>query len=443
MANNKSYKVFVTTLGCPKNEVDSEIILRGLRERGWEITTRLSEASIALINTCAFIEPARAESIEEIYSLVNRKESGRLGSIIVTGCLAERYGALLADEIPEIDVIIGNRDVDAIPNLIIEGLQTAGTFYAAPKDFSNDWYNRPADHSEKGWGYVKISEGCNNRCSYCSIPEIKGGLRSASMESVVNQARHLVENGAREIVLVGQDTTAYGHDRNENLLPHLLRNISAIDGDFWIRILYAHPANLNDENIEAIIQTPKVVPYLEVPIQHIAEPILSRMGRKIDSKGIRERIARLRRERPEIALRTSLIVGFPGETDEDFEELAEYMEEGNFIHGGVFTYSREDGTPAADFPEVVDERSTETRKHLIEMIFDNIRLNAAKAMQDKVVDVLVERDGTRQNMLWGRTIYDAPKIDRTVRFRGTANVGDIVKVRIMKGTEFHFLGVQE
>jgi ribosomal protein S12 methylthiotransferase len=443
MAIEKSYKVFVTTLGCPKNEVDSEIILRGLRDKGWEITTRLSEASTVLINTCAFIEPARAESIEEIYSFVHRKESGRLGSIIVTGCLAERYGALLADEIPEIDVIIGNRDVDAIPNLIIEGLQTAGTFYSAPKEFSNDWYNTPTDHSEMGWGYVKISEGCDNRCSYCSIPGIKGGLRSAPIESVVNQARHLVEKGAREIVLIGQDTTAYGHDRNENLLPNLLQRISNIDGDFWIRVLYAHPAHLTDENIGAITQTPKVVPYLEVPIQHIAEPILNRMGRKIDSKGIRERIAKLRRERPEIALRTSLIVGFPGETDEDFEELAEYMDEGNFIHGGVFSYSREDGTPAANFPEEVDERTIETRKQMIEMIFDGVRLNAAKAMQDKVVDVIVERDGTRQNMLWGRTIFDAPKIDRTVRFRGSAKVGDIVRVRIMKGTEFHFLGVQE
>jgi len=443
MENDNKHKVYITTLGCPKNEVDSEILLKGLREKGWEPVQRLEDASIAIINTCAFIEPARAESIEEIYSLVSDKEQGYLSAIVVTGCLAERYGALLAEEIPEIDVIIGNRDIEEIPGLILEGLRSKATFYAAPKEFSHSWYNSPTDHSEKGWGYIKISDGCDNRCSYCSIPIIKGGLRSAPMDTLVNQARHLIDRGARELILIGQDTTAYGHDRNENRLPELLRQISNIDGDFWIRLLYAHPVNLNDENIEAITQTPKVAPYLEVPIQHISDPILSRMGRKVDSKTIRDRIGKLRQARPDIALRTSMIVGFPGETEDDFEELAQYIDEGHFIHGGVFNYSQEEGTQAAQFEDTVDTRTSEMRRQLIEMMLDNIRLTAAKAMQDKVVEVIVERDGTRENMRWGRTIYDAPKIDRTVRFKGTARVGEIVKVRIIKGTELHFLGVQE
>lgn len=443
MLDKGSNKVYIHTLGCPKNDVDSEILTRALREKGWRTADCISDANIAIVNTCAFIEPARVESVEEIWKLIRQKEAGELDSIIITGCLAERYGPLLAEEMPEIDAIIGNRDIDAIPELIENALSSESPYHAAPVQFSHNWYHTPADHSEGPWGYIKISEGCNNRCSYCSIPGIKGGLRSAPIESLVKQARHLIDKGAREIVLVGQDTTAYGHDRNQNALPELLRRISEIDGDFWIRLLYAHPANLIDENIEAITQTPKVVPYLEVPIQHISDPILDRMGRKIGGEEIKTRISKLREAKPDIALRTSLIVGFPGETDEDFEQLAEYMEEGHFIHGGVFSYSQEEGTSAADFGEKVDDRTVEMRTQLLEMIFDNIRLEAANAMLDKVVPVLIERSGTRPAMRWGRTIFDAPKIDRMVRVRGEAEVGEIVPVRIIKGTEIHFLGVQE
>ncbi len=443
MLEKDSNKIFVLTLGCPKNEVDSDVLVRALRDKGWTVTRSLDEAKVVVVNTCAFIEPARAESIDEIWNLIYEKESGTIDTVIVTGCLAERYGSLLAEEIPNIDAIIGNRDIEAIPELMKNGLFTEGVFHSAPVEYSRDWYHRPLDHPEGTWGYIKISEGCDNRCSYCSIPGIKGGLRSVPMQSLVNQAGHLIDGGAREIILIGQDTAAYCHDRGENMLPELLHRISNIPGDFWIRLLYAHPASLNDENIEAITQTPKVAPYLEVPIQHISDPILERMGRKIGSGEIKKRISKLREARPEIALRTSLIVGFPGETEEDFELLADFMEEGHFVHGGVFEYSREDGTVAADFEDNVDKRTVEMRLHLLEMILDKIRLNTANAMLDKVVDVLVERSGTRPRMLWGRTIYDAPKIDRTVRFRGTAKVGDVVPVRIIRGTEFHLLGVQE
>jgi len=443
MAERKLNKVYIHTLGCPKNDVDSEVLARVLMERGWDIVDSQSKAEVAVINTCAFIDPARAESIEDIWAFVEEKTKGRLEAIIVTGCLAERYGTALAEEIPELDGVIGNRDIEAVPGLIDTALTTPQTFHTAPSEFSRNWYLSPTPQTEPNWGYLKISEGCNNRCSYCAIPDIRGSLRSIPIESLVQQARYMIEGGAHEIVVIGQDTTAYGHDMEQNLFPELLRNLSEIDGDFWIRILYAHPANLSQENIRAIAETPKVVPYLEIPIQHIADNILDRMRRRVTSAQIRERIDALREARPGIALRTSLITGFPGETDDDFEELAEYLEIGHFIHGGVFSYSREDGTPAAEFEDTVPKRTEEARRQLLEIIFENVRKQTNKALEDEKVRVLVERSGTRPNMLWGRTIYDAPRIDRMVRFNGDAAVGDFVDVRIIRGTDLHLLGVQE
>ncbi len=433
----------IFTLGCPKNDVDSEILARNLLESGWTVVDSLEDANVVIVNTCAFIDHARAESMESIWDFIGEREKGNIDAVIATGCLAERYGASLASDMPELDGVIGNRDIDKIPDLIEAALQTGRTYHASPQDFSENWYNRPTGHTHPAWAYLKISEGCDNRCSYCAIPGIRGGLRSVPLESLIKQARHVIERGARELVIIGQDTTAYGHDSGQNLFPEMLRKISEIDGDFWIRVLYVHPRNLTDENIGALVETPKVVPYIEIPIQHISDPILERMDRKVTSTEIRDRIAKLKEIRPEMALRTSVIVGFPGETDADFDELASYLESGHFLHGGVFSYSKEDGTQAARFDREVPARVTETRQQLLEIIFDNLRIENNKNMENKKLRVLVESGTDRHDLHWGRTEFDAPHIDRKVRFRGDAEVGDIVDVRIIRGTEMHLLGVKE
>jgi ribosomal protein S12 methylthiotransferase len=263
------------------------------------------------------------------------------------------------------------------------------------------------------------------------------------MDSIMRQARHLIEIGVKELVLVGQDTTAYGLDTGRNLFADLLRNISKIEGDFWIRVLYAHPKHLTDENIEALTTTQKVAPYLDLPIQHISKNILEKMGRKVTSEEIITRVKLLINAIPDIALRTSIIVGFPGETDEDFEEIASYLEEGDFTHGGVFAYSKEEGTPASEMDGEIPKLVVETRKELLDVIFDKLRAEKSELLQGRAIDVLVESGGTRSGLLWGRTIYDAPQIDRMVRFKGSARIGEIVKVMIIKANESHLLGVQE
>jgi len=444
MSEDKLEKVFIKTLGCPKNDVDSDIMVRHLVESGWTIVDKLMEADVAIVNTCGFIEEAKAESIEAIWDIVRVKKSGKIDSIIVTGCLAERYGNVLVEEIPELDAVFGNRDPREIDSVIVEARTCPNKpYHSVPQKFVGDWYEKPTDISHPAWSYLKITEGCDNRCSYCAIPSIRGSLRSAPLDSIVKQAEHFVRAGAKEIVLIGQETTAYGLDTGQNLFPKMLRRISEIDGDFGIRVLYSHPRHLNTENIRAIVETPKLLPYLDMPIQHISDSMLSSMNRHITGQRIRETVGILREQRPDIALRTSVIVGFPGETDDDFDELATFLEEGHFIHGGVFAYSIEDGTPAASFDNQVPSDLAQERKLLIEMIFDGIRHTANKSIEDKILPVLVEREGSRRGIMWGRTIYDAPEIDRMVRFRGEANIAEIVDVRILKGTGYHLLGVRE
>ncbi len=442
-------RVYIATLGCPKNEVDSQVLARCLNETEWQVVNSIDEADVAIINTCGFIEPAKAESIEFIWKLLEIKEKGHISAVVVTGCLAERYSSLLAEEIPELDAIFGNRNVCEIPNLLHEVLNKDESstdkppFIAFPKDFQTNWYANPTKSSNSVWGYLKIAEGCDNCCNYCAVPGIRGGLRSVPIESLIKQAKYLIDSGAKEIVLIAQDTMAYGHDKGQKLLPELLRRISDIEGEFWLRVLYAHPRHIDTDDIIALTETPKVVPYLDIPIQHIAEPVLERMGRKVSGKEIREKISLIRELRPDIALRTSLIVGFPGESDEDFEELAEYLDDGDFIHGGVFSYSREDGTKAAGMDNEVAPRDVESRKLLIELIFNRLRAESNRGMEDQTVPVLVESGGTRANLRWGRTQYDAPEIDRMVRFYGNATVGTFVDVRIIRGTNYHLVGVQE
>ena len=446
MSVNKQDKIYIETLGCPKNNVDSELMAHHLTESGWKVVSKLSEADIAIVNTCAFIDEAKAESIEAIWNLVAAKERGRIEKVVVAGCLAERYGEVLVDEIPELDAVFGNRDPREISNVLAETISNPEkTRYIAPKNYIYNWYEHTthAETLHQGWAYLKITEGCDNNCSYCAIPSIRGKLRSAPMDSILKQAEQILASGAKEIVLVGQETTAYGLDFGQNLFPKLLRRLSEIDGDFGIRVLYAHPRHMTTENIEAIVETPKLLPYLDLPIQHISDNMLESMNRHVNGKQIRETISVLREMRPEIVLRTSVITGFPGETEDDFNELVEFIDEGHFIHGGVFAFSSEDGTAAASFDNAVPSELAEERKLLIEMVFDRIKQDANEALEDKTMRVLVEQKGPRPGLMWGRTPYDAPEIDRMVRFRGEANVAEFANVRILKGAGFHLLGVKE
>lgn len=444
MIDDYNNRVYIETLGCPKNEVDSQVISRTLSDSGWRIVGSLEDADIAIVNTCGFIEPAKAESIEAIWEMVNAKERGDISRVVVTGCLAERYASVLAEEIPKLDAVLGNKNPMMLPGLLINALESGEKPYCrTPPDFDHNWYNTPTGFHENTWAYIKISEGCDNRCTYCAIPNIRGRYRSAPMQSIVEQARFVLGSGVRELVLVGQDTTSYGIDSGRNLFPELLGRLSDIEGDFWIRVLYAHPGRLNEENVEAIARTPKVVPYLELPIQHISDSILERMGRHVTGAEIKGKVARLKELNPEIVLRTSLIVGFPGETDEDFDALVSYIEEGDFLHGGVFDFSAEDGTPAASYDGEVPRKVVETRRVILDMVFEKIHARSSRNAEGQTLSVLVESEGSRPGLYWGRTRYDAPRIDRMVRFRGNASPGQIVDVQIIRGKGYHLLGVQE
>ena len=437
-------KVLIKTLGCPKNDVDSQVLAGLLDSRGWIIVSTLEEAEVAVLNTCAFIDTAKAESIEYIWELVELKESGEIDAVVVTGCLAERYGEVLSEEIPQLDGIIGNKDVKKIAGEIGPALESDGKPHLSiPDGYADDWYHSRADFHHPAWAYLKICEGCDNRCNYCAVPGIRGGLRSASPESVLSQARHMLDAGVRELVVVGQDTMAYGMENGSGRFANLLRRISELEGDFWIRVMYAHPRNLTDEAIEALANTPKVLPYLDLPIQHISDRILESMGRGISGGEIRDKVHRLREASPDLTLRTSIIAGFPGEEDEDFSELADFLEEGHFLHGGVFEYSAEEGTLSAELENKNPPGVIQSRKDILEEIFDRLRCEANIALEDETVDVLVESSGTRKGLYWGRTAHDAPEIDRKVRFHGNAGLPDIVPVRIIRGTRSHLLGVQE
>ncbi|MCK5833978.1 MiaB/RimO family radical SAM methylthiotransferase, partial [bacterium] len=356
----------------------------------------------------------------------------------------ERYSEVLKNEMPQVDIVFGNRDQSKIIHALERARNSSSKpFVSTPRDYLTNWYENNIDNGSLPSAYLKVSEGCNNRCSYCAIPSIRGNLRSAPIDSLVSQAEFLINSGVKEITLIGQDTTAYGMDKDENKFPDLLRAISSIEADFWIRVLYSHPRHMIDANIEALATTPKVLPYLDMPIQHISGHILERMGRYVDGDDIRAIVAKLKDSIPGIALRTSVMVGFPGETESDFNELCEFLDEGHFIHGGVFAYSPEDGTPAVNFNDMIEQEVAVERKLFVDMIFDRLRQESNIELEGKTLKVLVEREGSRKEMFWGRTRFDAPEIDRIVRFRGKAEIGTFTDVHIIKGTGFNLLGVQK
>ena len=436
------YKVSVVSLGCPKNQVDAECILSYLADGGFEITPAEAEADAIIINTCGFIADAKAEAIENILECSKYKNEGTLKALIVTGCLAERYKDDITAEIPEVDLVVGigsNKDIARLTKEAIEGKVQNSYGEKCALDMNAKRVLGGVPFS----AYIKIADGCDNCCTYCAIPNIRGRFRSRKMEDIIAEAKTLADNGVTELIVVAQDTTAYGTDLyGSPMLPKLLEELSRIEKLHWIRTLYTYPEKITDELLDVIAQNKKLVKYLDIPIQHASGKILKRMNRKGDKQSLIKIIDKIRNRIPDITLRTTLITGFPGETEEDFEELHRFVKEIRFDRLGCFAYSEEEDTPAASFENPVPEQ---TRQDRMELIMTDQMTIAAEENEKKIgktAEVLVEGFDDYIKCYFGRSQWDAPEIDGKVFF--TSNeplaIGDYQKVLINDCLEYDLLG---
>jgi len=440
-------KIYIISLGCPKNLIDSEVMAGLLNKSGDIRLMRTPEkADTVIVNTCAFIEPAREESIETILTLAQQKKKG--GSefrLIVAGCLAQRYGKELLDEIPEVDLCIGTGEVNNIVRHVNELKKTAfrrASVTGRPAFLMN--YRHPRILSAKtATAYLKISDGCSNHCSYCVIPSLRGKARSRLPEDILREAENLAKKGIKEIVITGQDTTAYGKDlKSHPRLSELLKNMEQIKGIKWIRLLYAHPAHITKNTMEVIAAGNKICHYIDLPIQHIDDDILQAMNRKVDSAKIKKIIAQARQIIPGLALRTSLIVGFPGETQKKFEKLLDFMRETRFDHLGAFTYSREEDTAAAKIKTQISEKEKEKRRDLLmtEQAAISHSLNAE--LIGTTQEVLIEEKSDHPHYGFiGRCRRQAPEIDGVTYVKNTdAKIGSLIKCKIFAGDDYDLFG---
>ena len=436
-------KILFVSLGCDKNLVDTEVMLGMLTGKGYSITDDENEADVVVINTCCFIGDAKEESINNILEMAELRKSGQIKALIVTGCLAQRYKEEVQTEIPEVDAIIGTTAIDTIVETL-EGV-LAGQSHNHIEDI-----NLPPVYDKKRivttgghYAYLKIAEGCDKRCSYCIIPKVRGNYRSIPMESLIAEAKQLVEFGAKELILVAQETTLYGKDLyGEKSLPKLLHELCRIDGLYWIRILYCYPEEITDELIETIRTEEKVCHYLDIPIQHASDNILKRMGRRTNQQELRDMIAKLRERIPDICLRTTLITGFPGETQEDHEELMAFVDEMEFDRLGVFTYSAEEDTPAATFDDQIDEELKKDRQAEIMELQQEIAFEKAQDAVGRTVLAIIEGKLPDEHAYAARTYMDAPGVDGLVFVQTSAELmtGDFVKVKITGSYEYDLIG---
>ena len=437
-------KVSMVSLGCPKNLVDAEVMLGYLGKDGYEITTDEHLADIIIVNTCSFIKEAKQESIDTILDLADRKHDGRCRLLVVTGCLPQRYQEELAAELPEVDIFVGTGDYPRIAEIIAEKSDTSGQIrYISDPNYLYDAEMPRMQSSPRYYSYLKIAEGCSNCCSYCVIPSLRGGFRSRPMNLVLEEARRLVGSGVKELNLIAQDITVYGSDLpGEVNLETLLSELVTIAGLRWIRLLYAYPDGITDGLIKLIKNEEKVCKYLDIPLQHISDPVLKRMNRRSTETQIRELVKKLRTEIPEIALRTSFIVGFPGETDEDFKKLCHFVEETQFDRLGVFCYSREEGTPAAEMPDQISERVKRERYKKLMQLQARVSFKRNRRLMESVEEVIVEGVSEETELLLkGRSSRQAPDIDGMVYITaGNANVGDIVRLKITDSSDYDLIG---
>ncbi|HEX8960437.1 MAG TPA: 30S ribosomal protein S12 methylthiotransferase RimO [Geobacteraceae bacterium] len=437
-------KVSLVSLGCPKNLVDAEVMLGYLSREEYEVTTDEREADIIIVNTCSFIKEAKQESIDTILDLADRKQDGRCRLLIVTGCLPQRYQEELARELPEVDIFVGTGDYPRIAEIIAEKRGTNDQLrYTGDPNFLYDDELPRLQSSPYYSAYLKIAEGCSNCCTYCVIPSLRGAFRSRPMAKLLDEAASLVANGVKEINLIAQDITTYGNDLGDGAsLELLIQELAKLEGLRWIRLLYAYPDGIRESLIALIKREEKVCKYLDVPLQHIADPILKRMNRRSSEEEIRSLISRLRTEIPDIALRTSLIVGFPGETEDDFKKLLHFVEETQFDRLGVFCYSREEGTPAADMPDQISERVKRERHKRLMRAQARASFKRNRRLIDTVEQVIIEGYSEETELLLkGRSSRQAPDIDGQVYITaGEANVGDIVHLRITDSSDYDLIG---
>lgn len=449
MAENK-IKVGFVSLGCEKNRVDTEVMLKKLIDAGMEIVPEDIDADVIVINTCAFIENAKKEAIENILDVAWLRENRSLKGIVVTGCMAQRYGEELFSELPEIDSLIGVGDLGNIVEAVKSAYEKGGSgnnreskycciTKAENQVLGEDRVITTPEYST----YIKISEGCDNHCTYCAIPMIRGKFRSRTIEDVVREAKELSEMGTTELMIISQDTTRYGLDiYGELKLPELLRELCKIEKLHWIRLLYCYPEETTDELIEVIASEEKIVKYIDMPIQHISDKILKLMNRRGDSALIKDRIKALRKRIPDVIIRTTVIVGFPGEKGEDFATLAEFLKETKFDRLGVFTYSEEEGTAAANLPEKVSEKQMTRRCDSLMQNQMEIHEELNRKLVGKTLEVLCEGFDPVSETYYGRSKFDAPEIDGKVYFEKTRNVleGEYVNVKIREVVEYDLVG---
>lgn len=430
-------RIGIKVLGCPKNEADCEILAGLLKKRGYEIVRDVENADVVILDTCAFIEDAKRESISEIFEFVDYKLSTRQGlKLIVKGCLVQRYGRILREEIPEVDGWFGV----IAPERLVEALER-GEKYLVPTTPEVVYsFSHRCSLDNRPYSYIKISDGCDRGCTFCSIPSFKGKFRSRKIEDILKEARYLIESGKKEIILVAQDTTGYGIDIYGNqALPELLRSLNSLEGEFWIRVMYLHPDFLTQDIIETMCSLEKVVKYFDVPIQHASDEILRRMGRMKKSEELMELFERIRKACPNAVLRTSVIVGFPGEKDEDFEKLMEFVTDVGFDKLGVFVYSDEEGTVAHGFSDKVDKEVAEERKERLLLEQADISFEKLNGFLGKeLVAVLEDREN---GFMVGRVWMDAPEIDGVIYLEGEGRIGDFVKVRVEEHDEYDMKGV--
>ena len=436
-------KIFCVSLGCDKNLVDTEMMLGLLNKDGYTFTDDEHEADVVVVNTCCFIGDAKEESVNTILEMAELKKEGRCKALIVTGCMAQRYKQEILDEIPEVDGILGTstydeisnvlkkvlggsrescfHDLNALPNVEVPRVVTTGGYYA----------------------FLKIAEGCDKRCTYCIIPDLRGSYRSVPMDRLIEEAKQLASQGVKELILVAQETTLYGIDLyKKKSLPKLLHELCKITGIQWIRIQYCYPEEITQELIETIREEEKVCNYLDIPIQHASDRILKRMGRRTNQKQLREMIASLRSQIPDIALRTTLISGFPGETEEDQEEVMRFVDEMEFERLGVFAYSQEEDTPAAEFPDQVPQELKEERRDEIMELQQEISYEKSQSMIGKVLEVMIEGKVADENAYVGRTYMDAPGVDGLIFINTDLDLmsGDFVRAKVTGALEYDLIG---
>lgn len=433
-------KISLISLGCPKNLVDSEGALGEIAAAGHEITTDQSRADVIIVNTCGFIESARQESIEAICEALEQKQNGRCKAVVVIGCLSQRFGNDLMRELPDVDVILGVGHAGKLSDAIDRALE--GKRIVDNEQAPREWTEPAARiQATPPWtAYVKISDGCSNRCAYCAIPDIRGSYRSRPEDLIIDEAKRLADAGVKEIVLVGQDPTQYGEDIGKpNSLPGLVQKLNEIDKLRWIRLMYCYPTKVTPELINVVASCEKVVKYLDLPLQHGDNGILKAMNRRGSSEEYLRVIDALREKCPEIALRTSFIVGFPGETEEAFANLVAFVERIRFDRVGVFTYSREEGTPASNFNKRVPRKIAKTRYDKLMRLQQKISLEKNRSFIGKTMEVLIE--GAAEDGLFGRTYRDAPEIDGLVYIKGdiAARPGDMIEIKITAATEYDLI----